>query len=252
MNKKSLKIIEELKLRQGDTWRVLKIMSEFVQGFDELAHLGPAVTFFGSSRSRERDTYYRLAYETAFNLGKLGYAIITGGGPGIMEAANRGAYDSGTVSVGLNIDIPHEQHPNRYQTLSLKFDYFFVRKVMLLKYSLAYVIFPGGFGTFDELFEALTLIQTGKSHKFPLILFGREYWEPLLKYMKEVMVKHGTIDEDDLHFISLVDEPQQVTRLIYERSREKYSYLEKHYGEETNFMEKLRRIIRNYESSPYS
>ncbi len=252
MNKDSLKIIEELKLRQGDTWRVLKIMSEFVQGFDELAHLGPAVTFFGSSRSKEKDRYYRLAYETAFNLGKLGYAIITGGGPGIMEAANRGAYDSGTVSVGLNIDIPHEQHPNRYQTLSLKFDYFFVRKVMLLKYSLAYVIFPGGFGTFDELFEALTLIQTGKSYKFPLILFGSEYWEPLLVYMKEVMVKHGTIDEEDLRFMSLADRPEQVAKLIYERSKEKYNYLEKHYSEETHFMGKLRRIIRNYESGPYS
>ncbi len=252
MSKDSLRIIEELKLRQGDTWRVLKIMSEFVQGFDELAHVGPAVTFFGSSRSKERDKYYRLAYETAFNLGKLGYAIITGGGPGIMEAANRGAYDSGTTSVGLNIEIPHEQHPNKYQTLSLKFDYFFVRKVMLLKYSLAYVIFPGGFGTFDELFEALTLIQTGKSYKFPLILFGSEYWKPLLNYMKEVMVKFGTIDESDIRFMSLVDDPHEVIQLIYERSKEKYHYLEEYYGEETSFMEKLRRILKNHEAFAHS
>jgi uncharacterized protein (TIGR00730 family) len=252
MSRDSLKIIEELKLRQGDTWRVLKIMSEFVQGFDELADVGPAVTFFGSSRSGERDRYYRLAYETAFNLGKLGYAIITGGGPGIMEAANRGAYDSGTVSVGLNIEIPREQHPNRYQTLSLKFDYFFVRKVMLLKYSLAYVIFPGGFGTFDELFEALTLIQTGKSYRFPLILFGREFWEPLLDYMRNYMVRFGTIEESDLDLMSLVDSPQEVVEIVYRRSKEKYKFLEEYYGEETSFMEKLRRIIRNHETASHS
>ncbi|MDQ7038339.1 MAG: TIGR00730 family Rossman fold protein [Aquificota bacterium] len=252
MSRDSLKIIEELKLRQGDTWRVLKIMSEFVRGFDELADIGPAVTFFGSSRSREKDRYYRLAYETAFNLGKIGYAIITGGGPGIMEAANRGAYDSGTVSVGLNIEIPREQHPNRYQTLSLKFDYFFVRKVMLLKYSLAYVIFPGGFGTFDELFEALTLIQTGKSYRFPLILFGREFWEPLLDYMRNYMVRFGTIDESDLDLMNLVDTPQEVVEIVYRRSKEKYRFLEEYYGEETSFMEKLRRIIRNHETASHS
>ncbi len=252
MSRDSLRIIEELKLRQGDTWRVLKIMSEFVQGFDELARLGPAITFFGSSRSEEKDRYYRLAYETAFNLGKLGYAIITGGGPGIMEAANRGAYDSGAQSVGLNIEIPTEQHPNKYQTISLKFEYFFVRKVMLLKYSLAYVIFPGGFGTFDELFEALTLIQTGKSHKFPLILFGSEYWNPLLKYMEEVMVRHGTIDKKDINFMSVVDEPGQVIELIYERSKEKYHYLGEYYGEETDFMEKLRNILKRHEATAHS
>ena len=248
----SLRIIEELKLRQGDTWRVLKIMSEFVQGFDELANVGPAVTFFGSSRAKEQDKYYRLAYETAFNLGKLGYAIITGGGPGIMEAANRGAHDSGTLSVGLNIEIPTEQHPNKYQNLSLKFDYFFVRKVMLLKYSLAYVIFPGGFGTFDELFEALTLIQTGKSYKFPLILFGSEFWSPLLDYMRNVMVPAGTISEKDVGLMSLVDSPHEVIDLVYERSKEKYHFLEEYYGEETSFMEKLRRILKNHEALAHS
>ncbi len=252
MSKESLKIIEELKLRQGDTWRVLKIMSEFVQGFDELANVGPAVTFFGSSRSREKDKYYRLAYETAFNLGKLGYTIITGGGPGIMEAANRGAHDSGTTSVGLNIEIPREQQPNKYQNLSLKFDYFFVRKVMLIKYSLAYVIFPGGFGTFDELFEALTLIQTGKSYRFPLILFGSEFWKPLLRYMEDVMVRFGTIDREDIGLMSMADDPSEVVEMVYERSREKYHYLEEYYGEETNFMEKLRRILKNHEAFAHS
>jgi len=252
MSKDSLRIIEELKLRQGDTWRVLKIMSEFVQGFDELANVGPAVTFFGSSRSKEKDKYYRLAYETAFNLGKLGYAIITGGGPGIMEAANRGAHDSGTTSVGLNIEIPREQHPNRYQNLSLKFDYFFVRKVMLLKYSLAYVIFPGGFGTFDELFEALTLIQTGKSYKFPLILFGSEFWSPLIRYMEDKMVGFGTIDREDIELMSMADDPSEVVEIVYARSKEKYHYLEEYYGEETSFMEKLRRILKNHETLAHS
>ncbi len=252
MSRDSLRIIEELKLRQGDTWRVLKIMSEFVQGFDELADVGPAVTFFGSSRSREQDRYYRLAYETAFNLGKLGYTIITGGGPGIMEAANRGAHDSGAISVGLNIEIPTEQHPNKYQNLSLKFDYFFVRKVMLLKYSLAYVIFTGGFGTMDELFEALTLIQTGKSYRFPLILVGGDYWKPLLEFMENVMVRFGTISRKDIDLMNLVETPQEVAELIYERSREKYRYLQEYYGEETAFMEKLRRIMKNHEALTHS
>ncbi|HIQ31640.1 MAG TPA: TIGR00730 family Rossman fold protein, partial [Aquifex aeolicus] len=192
--------------------------------------------------------YYHLAYETAFNLGRLGYAIVTGGGPGIMEAANRGAHDSGTLSVGLNIDIPSEQHPNKYQNLSLRFEYFFVRKVMLLKYSLAYIIFPGGFGTMDELFEALTLIQTGKSHRFPLLLFGSEYWKPLLNYMKDVMVPAGTIDERDIRLMNLVDTPEEVVKLIYERSKEKYRYLEEYYGEDTLFMEKLKRILKRHEA----
>jgi len=242
MSDQNSKIIEELKLRQGDTWRVLKIMSEFVKGFDELAHLGPAVTFFGSSRSKETDIYYKLAYETAFMLGKQGYTIITGGGPGIMEAANRGAYDSGAVSVGLNIDIPTEQESNKFQNISLQFDYFFVRKVMLIKYSLAYVIFPGGFGTFDELFEALTLIQTGKSHRFPVILFGSDYWQPLIDYMKNVMVKFGTIDPEDINIMTITDEPKEVLEIVHRRSEEKYRYLEE-YGQPSEFMKKLKKLI---------
>lgn len=246
MDKNSLKIIEELKVRQGDTWRTLKILSEFVQGFDELADVGPAITFFGSSRAKETDKYYRLAYETAFNLGKLGFTIITGGGPGIMEAANRGAYDAGAESIGLNIDIPHEQAPNKYQTKTLKFKYFFVRKMMLLKYAMAYVIFPGGFGTFDELFEALTLIQTGKSHKFPLILFGSEYYKPLLKFMEEVMVKHGTINKEDLNLMVIFDEPKDVVAHIVEKAKEKYEHLKKH--GEMSFTKKLYKIIKNYEA----
>ncbi|MGC8852028.1 MAG: TIGR00730 family Rossman fold protein, partial [Hydrogenobacter sp.] len=210
MNSKELRLIEELKIKQGDTWRVLKIMSEFVHGFDELAHVGPAITFFGSSRIGEDHHFYKSAYRTAFRLGKMGFCIITGGGPGIMEAANRGAYDAGAMSVGLNIQIPKEQIPNKYQTKSLYFDYFFVRKVMLIKYSFAYVIFPGGFGTFDELFEALTLMQTGKSHRFPIILFGSEYWKQLLDYMCQVMVPYGTIGEEDINLMTLADSPEEV------------------------------------------
>ena len=247
----SIKVIEELKLRQGDTWRVLKIMSEFVQGFDELAKVGPSVTFFGSSRSKEESKYYKLAYETAFRLGQLGYAVITGGGPGIMEAANRGAHDSGTLSVGLNIKIPHEQVPNSYQNLSLEFTYFFVRKVMLLKYSMIYIIFPGGFGTLDELFEALTLIQTGKSHKFPIVLFGTDYWKPLIEFMRNTMAVEGTIDSRDLELVKPVDEPEEVLQIVYERSREKLSLLSKVYKEKTPFMVQLEEIIKRYEASSH-
>ncbi|RUM32131.1 MAG: TIGR00730 family Rossman fold protein [Aquifex sp.] len=246
MDKDSFKIIEELKIRQGDTWRVFKIMSEFVYGFDELADVGPAVTFFGSSRAKETDKYYKLAYETAFNLGKLGFTIITGGGPGIMEAANRGAHDSGAESIGLNISIPREQAPNRYQTKSLQFKYFFVRKVMLLKYAMAYVIFPGGFGTFDELFEALTLIQTGKSHKFPLILFGSEYYSGLLNFMKDTMVKYGTIDKEDLSLMILVDEPKDVVKHIMERAKEKYEHLKRF--RQSSFLRSLEKILKRYEA----
>ncbi len=227
MNSEDIRLIEELKIRQGDTWRVLKIMSEFVQGFDALSSVGPAITFFGSSRLNETDPYYKKAYRTAFMLGSLGFHIITGGGPGIMEAANRGGKDAGTLSVGLNIQIPTEQVPNPYQNLSLNFDYFFVRKVMLLRYSTAYLIFPGGFGTLDELFEALTLIQTGKSPRFPIILFGSEYWKPLLDFMQNTMVSYGTISREDLNLISLCDTPEEAVELIIEEMVSLYKKLER-------------------------
>ncbi|MEJ5339233.1 MAG: TIGR00730 family Rossman fold protein [Aquificaceae bacterium] len=227
MNSEEIRLIEELKIKQGDTWRVLKIMSEFVQGFDGLSSVGPAITFFGSSRLPETDPYYKKAYRTAFMLGSLGFHIVTGGGPGIMEAANRGGKDAGTLSVGLNIQIPTEQVPNPYQNLSLNFDYFFVRKVMLLRYSTAYLIFPGGFGTLDELFEALTLIQTGKSPRFPIILFGSEYWKPLLDFMKNTMVSYGTIDQGDIGLISLCDSPEEAVELIIDEMLTLYRRLER-------------------------
>ncbi len=225
MNSKDLRLIEELKIKQGDTWRVFKIMSEFVNGFDELANLGPAITFFGSSRLKEDNIFYESAYKTAYLLGQMGFCIITGGGPGIMEAANRGAHDAGALSVGLNIKTPGEETHNVYQTKALYFDYFFVRKVMLLKYSYAYVIFPGGFGTFDELFEALTLIQTGKSHSFPIILYGSDYWNHLIDFMKGKMVHYGTLRETDIKLLSPVDNPEDAISHVLEGIKERLNEL---------------------------
>ncbi|NPA15894.1 MAG: TIGR00730 family Rossman fold protein [Deferribacteres bacterium] len=226
MNKKEQKLIEELKAQQGDVWRIFRILAEFIQGFDALADIGPAVTFFGSSRFTSRNRYYKLARKTAYMLGKEGFTIITGGGPGIMEAANRGAYEAGVTSVGLNIEIPHEQEKNPYQTLSLKFKYFFVRKVMLLRYALAYVIFPGGFGTFDELFEAATLIQTERIFPFPVILFGTDYWMDIYDFMRKKMVKVGTIDKEDLSIFHLTDEPEEVVNIIKDEVKNKLNILE--------------------------
>ncbi|WP_448583266.1 LOG family protein [Thermocrinis sp.] len=244
MSNDQLKVIEELKIKQGDTWRVLKIMSEFVEGFDTLSKVGPAITFFGSSRLTQDSDYYKHAYRTAFLLGKMGFHIITGGGPGIMEAANRGAYDAGTLSVGLNIQIPTEQKPNKYQNLSLKFEYFFVRKVMLLKYSMAYVIFPGGFGTFDELFEALTLMQTGKIYKFPIILYGSAFWHGLIDYMENTMVSFGVIDKKDTSLIFHANTPEEVVRIIKVEAEKKIELMKKE-DPLNPLIEKLQIIIKN-------
>ncbi len=242
MNSEEKRLIEELKIRQGDTWRVLKIMSEFVRGFDQLANIGPGITFFGSSRFDENDEYYRLAYKTAYLFGKKNFTIITGGGPGIMEAANRGAMDAGTYSVGLNIQIPTEQKPNPYQNISIEFEYFFVRKVMLLKYSMAYLIFPGGFGTLDELFEALTLIQTGKSSPFPVVLFGSQYWKDLLYFLRTNMIKYGTISESDLDIVSVVDSPEEAYTVVINALRDKIHRLSNEDISES-YLEKLKSII---------
>jgi len=244
MSNNQLKLLEELKIKQGDTWRVLKIMSEFVEGFDALSEVGPAITFFGSSRITQDNEIYKHAYRTAFLLGKLGFHIITGGGPGIMEAANRGAYDANTLSVGLNIQIPTEQKPNKYQNLSLKFEYFFVRKVMLLKYSMAYVIFPGGFGTFDELFEALTLIQTGKAYRFPVILYGSSFWKPLIDYMEKTMVEFGVIDRKDLDLITHANAPEEVVKIVKKEAKKKLALL-KEEDPLNPLVEKLGRILKD-------
>jgi uncharacterized protein (TIGR00730 family) len=200
--------------KDTDTWRVLRIMGEFVDGFDELAELGRAVTVFGSARVGADDPMYGLARTVAYELARDGFAIITGGGPGLMEAANRGAAEAGGVSVGCNIELPFEQHINAYVSLPLNFRYFFVRKTMFVKYSMAFIIFPGGFGTLDELFEALTLIQTRKVSNFPVILVGRAYWQGLLDWIHDVLLAEHKIQAEDLALLKLTDDPQEVCRLV--------------------------------------
>jgi uncharacterized protein (TIGR00730 family) len=197
-----------------DPWRVFRIMGEFVEGFDELATLTRGISIFGSARSKPGDPDYVAAQETAALLAAEGFAVITGGGPGIMEAANRGAFEAGGLSIGCNIELPFEQRPNAYQTRSLKFKYFFVRKMMFVKYSLGFIIFPGGFGTFDELFEALTLIQTKKIRNFPVVLFGSNYWSGLLDWLKQVVLVDGKIANHDFSIFHITDSPQEVLEIV--------------------------------------
>lgn len=197
-----------------DPWRVFRIMGEFVEGFDELATLSRGITIFGSARTQPDNPEYAAARETAALLSAQGFAVITGGGPGIMEAANRGAFEAGGLSIGCNIELPFEQRPNPYQTLSLTFKYFFVRKMMFVKYSLAFVIFPGGFGTLDELFESLTLIQTKKIRDFPVVLFGSNYWGGMLTWLREAVLAGGKIAEHDLKLFHLTDSPAEVVEIV--------------------------------------
>ncbi|MDQ4127828.1 MAG: TIGR00730 family Rossman fold protein [Actinomycetota bacterium] len=204
-----------------DTWRVLRIMGEFVEGFEELAELGPAVTLFGSARMRPGDPMYQAAVEVGRLLGGSGFTVITGGGPGAMEAGNRGAREAGAPSVGLNIELPFEQHVNPYVDVEVDFRYFFVRKTMLVKYSQAFVIFPGGFGTMDELFEALTLIQTGKIRNFPIVLFGSSYWKGLLDWMRGTMAAEGKVSDADLGLLDLTDSPEEVLRIILDSNQDR-------------------------------
>jgi len=199
----------------GDSWRLFKIMSEFVDGFDGLSEINaPAVSIFGSARTKPEDKYYQLAEQIARGLAAAGYAIITGGGPGIMEAANKGAAEADGVSVGLNINLPFEQEPNPYANLPLSFKYFFVRKVMFIKYAMAFIGMPGGFGTLDELFEALTLIQTRRIKSFPIILVGRDYWGGMVDWIKDSLLAAGNINDDDLLFFNVMDDPDEVVATI--------------------------------------
>lgn len=197
-----------------DTWRVFRIMGEFVEGFDELASLTRGISVFGSARTKPDNPYYKAAEETAALLAREGFAVITGGGPGMMEAANKGAFEAGGLSIGCNIELPFEQGANRYLTRSLTFHYFFVRKMMFVKYSLGFVIFPGGFGTLDELFEALTLIQTRKIRNFPVVLFGSDYWKGLLTWIQDFALKEGNISEQDLKLLHLTDSPADVVKVV--------------------------------------
>ncbi len=205
-------------IKSNNSWTIFKVMGEFVDGFDKLSKIGPCVSIFGSARTDESDSRYKLAQEIAAMLVQKGYGVITGGGPGIMEAANRGAFEMGGKSVGLNIELPFEQVGNRYvdKDKSMDFDYFFVRKVMFVKYSQGFIVLPGGFGTMDELFEALTLIQTEKIGKFPLVLVDSKYWKGLIDWIKNVMMTEGNISEGDLDLINIVDTCEEAVKVIEE------------------------------------
>ncbi|MBW2937463.1 TIGR00730 family Rossman fold protein [Aureisphaera sp. CAU 1614] len=203
-------------IKTNDSWAIFKIMGEFVEGYEKLSRIGPCVSIFGSARTKENQEYYQLAVRIAQKITENGYGIITGGGPGIMEAGNRGAHLAGGTSVGLNIDLPFEQHDNPYidKDKSIDFDYFFVRKVMFVKYSQGFVVMPGGFGTLDELFEAITLIQTHKIDRFPIILVGTEFWNGLLDWIKKTLVSEGNISPQDIDLINLVDTEDEVLEIL--------------------------------------
>jgi len=202
------------KLRKEESWRLFRIMGEFVEGFDELPHFLPCVTVYGSARTREGQPHYELAKRVGRALGARGYNVLTGGGPGIMEAANRGAFEAGVKSVGLNIWLPNEQESNPYTTASLRFRYFFVRKVMLVKYSSAFILLPGGFGTLDEMFETLTLVQTRRIRPLPIILLGSDFWEGLLSWMRQRLVQDGAIDAADMNLLHVTDDVEQAMRIV--------------------------------------
>lgn len=199
-----------------ETWRVFQIMSEFVNGFEQLSQIKPSVSIFGSARTLPDHPDYQLAEEIAKLLSNAGFSIVSGGGPGIMEAANKGGQQGKSQSIGLNIELPKEQHWNPYQDISLSFRHFFSRKVMFVKYATAYVVMPGGFGTLDEFAEILTLVQTGKTRKIPIILVGSEFWSGLLSWFKNTLVSAGTIDSEDLHLIRVIDEPKAIVDAIFE------------------------------------
>ncbi len=202
-------------LELNDTWRVFRVMSELVDGFERMAEIGPAVSMYGSARIRPGDTYYDLTVNIAETLARGGYAVISGGGPGIMEAANKGALQGGGKSIALNIGLPEEQVPNPYATISLDFRYFFTRKVMFVKYAYAFVVLPGGYGTLDECFSALTLIQTKRSYKVPVIMAGREYWQGLYDWLADGVAR-GYLTENDRQLISFSDDPQEILRIVNE------------------------------------
>ena len=203
-------------IKTNDSWAIFKIMGEFVMGFEKMSAIGPCVTIFGSARTTGDADRYKLAVNIAKKVSEAGYGIITGGGPGIMEAGNKGAHLAGGISVGLNIDLPFEQHDNPYidEDKSLDFDYFFVRKVMFVKYSQGFVVMPGGFGTLDELFEAITLIQTHKIGKFPIILVGSDFWAGLLQWINSTMLKAGNVSPEDLDLIKMADTEDEVVKII--------------------------------------
>lgn len=205
-------------IKSQDSWVIFKVMSEMVEGFEKLAKIGPCVSIFGSARTKEDHPYYKMAEEIAAKLVRHGYGVITGGGPGIMQAGNKGAASENGKSVGLNIELPHEQSNNIYIDADklISFDYFFVRKVMFVKYSQGFVVMPGGFGTLDEMFEAITLIQTNKIGRFPIVLVGKKFWSGLFDWIREVMINEGNISAEDLDLVNLVDTPTEAVQVIDE------------------------------------
>jgi hypothetical protein len=205
-------IIDDLKL--GESWRLFRIIGEFVEGVEKLHDLGPAVSIFGSARTNPKDPAYKMAAHTAALFAKENFAVITGGGGGIMEAANKGAAEAGGVSVGLNISLPFEQKPNPYANIQLQFHYFFVRKVMFVKYAMAYIIMPGGFGTLDELFEAVTLIQTHRIRPLPVILMGSDYWGGLVDWIHARLLEEKLISQEDIDIFQVIDEPEEVVKAV--------------------------------------
>ena len=218
-------VIDEITAK--DTWRIFRIMAELVEGFDTMSKVGPAVSIFGSARSKAEDPDYKMAEEIAFKLAERGFTIITGGGPGMMEAGNKGAKRAGGTSVGLNIRLPFEQDGNPYQTVSLDFRYFFIRKLMFIKYAMSFIMMPGGFGTLDELTEALTLIQTLKIKRFPVYLVDSKFWGPLVDWMKNTLLQRGLISEKDLQLFMVVDDPDRLVEHISWCEKEKcYDFAE--------------------------
>ena len=199
-----------------DSWKIFQIMAEFVEGFQTLADISPSVSIFGSARFRSDNRWYQASEEVSRLLSEAGFAVVSGGGPGVMEAANKGAFSGKSASVGLNIKLPHEQSGNPYQDISLNFKYFFARKVMFVKYASAYVVMPGGFGTLDEMAEILTLVQTGKSKRIPIILFGCDFWRPLLDWFEKTLISEGTISPDDMNLFQLTDDPEFVVSTIFD------------------------------------
>lgn len=236
------RMLSELKVKQGDLWRIFKIMSEFVMGFDELSKIAPGITVFGSSRISSDHPYCQKAYEIGYRLGKLGYSIITGGGPGVMESVNRGAFDAGAMSVGLTIDVPDEEPAKHLHNISLHFDYFFVRKVMLVRYSVAYIIFPGGFGTLDELFEVLNLIHTQKLYPYPIILFDSSFWKPITDFIQSLLEKSFILSHG-ISSLQTADSVEETIQKINKFIKENYRTFSYHLLPSERF--RLKKILRN-------
>jgi len=248
----SKELHKKRELNFNEPWSIFKVMSDFVKGFDEMQDIGPCVTFFGSARFDENNRYYKMAQELGYKMSNNGLNVVTGGSNGIMEAGNKGAFENGkSQSIGLNIDLPFEQQSNRYLDVDLKFDYFFSRKVMLIKYSYAYIIFPGGFGTMDELFEALTLVQTKKIYPIGIFLVGTDYWKPMVEFIRNSMLKEGTISQKDFDLFYLTDDLDEIVTLTFERLENKLEIMEKEKLEYLESYKVLKKFIdeRNGKSS---